>query len=316
MKNRRRLSTRQFRSTPYPTPQPHRRDTRKECNLKRTSLSESKDWEQSTCSVCMEFPHNAVLLLCSSHENGCRPFMCGTSHRHSNCLEQFKNAYTKVRYIEHNPISLGLANPNRPLGSKSKVLELSCPLCRGQVKGWTVVELARKYLNDKKRSCVHDDCSFVGTYNELKKHVKSEHRRAKPREINPEMKEKWRVLELESERRDVMSTIMSSMPRSMVFGDYVIEMSNGAGEDEAINDDSLRLNRNIIDVLREGARLMRLQWDVIQEGGGFDPPNDGVEGVADITDGIAGSNRRRGADISRADGRNRRRRRRSGGPSM
>ena len=38
----------------------------------------------------MEAPHNAVLIICECHEKGCRPFMCDTSHRHSNCLDQYR----------------------------------------------------------------------------------------------------------------------------------------------------------------------------------------------------------------------------------
>ncbi|KAL0909341.1 hypothetical protein M5K25_020198 [Dendrobium thyrsiflorum] len=311
-KNRRRLSSRQFRSTPYPTSQPYCWDARKGCNLKKTLALARNDWEESTCSVCMEFPHNAVLLLCSSHDKGCRPYMCGTSHRYSNCLEQFKKAYTKVTCTEYNSLGDNPRNSRWPLISNSEVLELSCPLCRGQVKGWTVVEPARKYLDDKKRSCMQDDCSFMGTYKELKKHVKAEHPCAKPREIDPEMEEKWRALELEGDRRDVISTIMSSMPRSMVFGDYVIEMTNGntiaaGGEDESGNEDPLMLNRNILYFLQEGARLMRLQWDNGMEG------VDGVAGIADA--GEAHSQGGRAVDVSRADRRNRRRRQRSRGPS-
>ncbi|GJS67053.1 putative zinc finger, RING/FYVE/PHD-type containing protein [Tanacetum coccineum] len=70
---------------------------------------------------------------------------------------------------------------------------------------------------------MHDDCSFVGGYKELKKHVRSEHPCAKPREVDPDQEHKWRWLERERERDDVLSTITSSMPGSVVFGDYVIK---------------------------------------------------------------------------------------------
>jgi len=43
----------------------------------------------------MDVPHISVLLLCSSHDKGCRPYMCTTSYNHSNCLDQFSKAYTK-----------------------------------------------------------------------------------------------------------------------------------------------------------------------------------------------------------------------------
>ena len=43
------------------------------------------------------------------------------------------------------------------------------------MKGWTVVNPTREYLNSKKRSCMQDNCSFVGNYKELQKHVRAEH---------------------------------------------------------------------------------------------------------------------------------------------
>lgn len=254
------------------------------------ALLEKRDWEDATCSVCMEFPHNAVLLLCSSHDKGCRPYMCGTSYRHSNCLDQFKKAYTKIHegtpVMVENSNSLSLlagrsGSSNWPLSSseKSEVIEFAaCPLCRGQVKGWTVVEPAREYLNNKKRTCMQDECSFTGTYKELQKHVRSEHPCAKPREVDPMLEQKWRRLEREREREDVMSTIRSSMPRSVVFGDYVIEMGNSdiedSEEDQVIGDDnadgaygssSRGISRSILYFfLQEGARLMRLHRDPLE----------------------------------------------------
>ncbi|GFQ02422.1 hypothetical protein PHJA_002386100 [Phtheirospermum japonicum] len=156
----------------------------------------------------MEYPHNAVLLLCSSYEKGCRPYMCATSHRYSNCLEQYKKAH----------------------------YGLLCPLCRGQVKGWTVVDPARKYLNSKKRSCMQDNCSFLGNYKDLRKHVKSEHPLARPRDVDPTRAEMWKKLENERELDDVFSTIRSTMPGAVVMGDYVI-VSDDDGFSSDFDDD-------------------------------------------------------------------------------
>ncbi|XP_052190998.1 uncharacterized protein LOC127800435 isoform X2 [Diospyros lotus] len=199
---------------------------------KGSKVLKKKEWENATCSVCMEYPHNSVLLLCSSYNNGCRPYMCATSDRYSNCLEQYKKAYTKVtsvqmsepshESIDHLFFSPGLGCPNE----KREVPELLCPLCRGQVKGWTVVEPARKYFNTKRRTCAQDNCSFVGTYKELRKHARVEHPLARPREVDPSLAEKWKRLEHERERDDVISTIRSSMPGAIVIGDYVIETNN------------------------------------------------------------------------------------------
>lgn len=58
----------------------------------KPSEKQVKEWEEARCPVCMEHPHNGILLICSSYENGCRPYMCDTSHRHSNCFDQFRKA--------------------------------------------------------------------------------------------------------------------------------------------------------------------------------------------------------------------------------
>lgn len=249
-------------------------------------VSLKKDWEDATCAVCMDFPHNAVLLLCSSHDKGCRPYMCATSYRHSNCLDQFRKAYSKSSsintpensvessasrlepiahtHLQHDssdnisppdfegfgpprPVSDSedasveedLSSPmdtalNRPR-EKCEAPELACPLCRGQVKGWTVVEAARKYLNAKTRSCSQDSCSFVGTYEELRKHARHEHPLARPQEIDPDRQRNWRRLERQRDHDDVISTIRATMPGALVLGDYVIEGGNMGNEGDELD---------------------------------------------------------------------------------
>ncbi|KAJ8773367.1 hypothetical protein K2173_028544 [Erythroxylum novogranatense] len=195
---------------------------------KTSDALEKKDWEGATCSVCLECPHKAVLLLCSSYKKGCRPYMCSTSRRFSNCLDQYKKAYSKINSTERSQQgNRSMDDPSFSLlgqvTEEGEVPELLCPLCRGQVKGWTVVERARKYLNAKKRNCMEDSCSFVGTYKQLKKHVRAKHPLARPRAVDPIHEEKWKKFECERERNDVISTIMSSSPGAVVLGDYVIE---------------------------------------------------------------------------------------------
>ncbi|CAN8275777.1 unnamed protein product [Cochlearia groenlandica] len=187
----------------------------------RPKSLEKKDFENVICSVCMECPHNAVLLLCSSHDKGCRPYMCGTSFRYSNCLDLYNNASAKLKSLAH------------------KQQQPTCPLCRGQVKGWTIVKPARDFMNRKKRLCVQEDCVFAGNFKELRKHMKTEHPCAKPREVNREADQNWRRLEVEQDRNDVISSVRSAMPSgSMMFGDYVVESTNiinGSGENGEID---------------------------------------------------------------------------------
>ncbi|WCJ24670.1 hypothetical protein M5689_006612 [Euphorbia peplus] len=259
-KGRRRTSSRQCRLAPYPFPSCNH-DVSENLYIRKSSNGlDKKEWEDVTCSVCMDCPHNAVLLLCSSHDKGCRPYMCGTSFRYSNCLDQYKKAYTKASSptgTSDNPILL--SESGWP-ADKCEGTELACPLCRGQVKGWTVVDPAREYLNSKKRNCMQDDCSFVGTYRELRKHMKTSHPSARPREVDPALEQKWRRLEREREHDDVISTIRSTMPGAMVFGDYVIEGNNygfdteeengGLDADAAERNDGLDVgfDRNLVNV--------------------------------------------------------------------
>ncbi|KAJ6919959.1 hypothetical protein NC651_013785 [Populus alba x Populus x berolinensis] len=151
--------SRRHRVMPYVL-SPCSRKAGKDCHLKKkhSKASEKKDWEGATFSVCLQHPHNAVLLVCSSYNKGCRPYMV-------------------------------------------EVPELLCPLCRGEVKGWTVVEPARKLLNAKKRTCMPDKCSFAGTYKQLRKHVKAKHPLARPRAVDPVLEEKRKKLECERERQ-------------------------------------------------------------------------------------------------------------------
>ncbi|XP_038986031.1 uncharacterized protein LOC103701838 isoform X1 [Phoenix dactylifera] len=276
-KSHHRRSSHKVRLTPYPLPSFHRKNPRAEENPRKASLAlEKKDWEDAICPVCMEFPHYAVLLLCSSHDKGCRPYMCGTTYHFSNCLDQFQKAYAKEISTHDESVAQNLSH-GLSAWKKSEVMELTCPLCRGQVKGWTVVEPAREHLNRKKRSCMQDNCSFTGTYKELQKHVEAEHPFAEPRAVDPAHEQKWRALEYQHERADVLSTIRSSMPRAVVFGDYVIDMDDSERETDDDGNGIFEGNRSIIYlILREAARLGRQNRitgvsEVREEGDGLVP---------------------------------------------
>ncbi|KAA8545542.1 hypothetical protein F0562_020326 [Nyssa sinensis] len=343
-KGQRRIASRRGRLTPYPLSSCDQ-DANQGLHSKTCSkMSEKKDWEDATCSVCMECPHNAVLLLCSSHDKGCHPYMCGTSFRYSNCLDQYKRAYTKVTSPHHGQPLHGSAD-NPIVGSNSglptetcEITELACPLCRGQVKGWTVVEPAREYLNAKKRSCVQDNCLFLGTYKELRKHVRAEHPSAQPRGVDPVLEQKWRRLEHEREREDVISTITSSMPRAMVFGDYVIEGSHygfdteeeeGFGVDAADRDGGFEvgINSDLLNVFlllhtlgtagnvvpNRGMRRLERGSDHTTPISGFDSADQYSDSDVD-NDGISlvGRLRRRGRVLLGRSGRRRRRREANG----
>ncbi|KAJ7950370.1 Zinc finger, RING/FYVE/PHD-type [Quillaja saponaria] len=258
-----------------------------------------KELDEVSCPICMDHPHNAVLLICSSHEKGCRSYICDSSYRHSNCLDRLKKIRDDVRdptFPNSLPINANSSNSsdlnlgvrsnlnganesdqneintvlsvglpqgstqggdhdlNRQLHSHHETiletvdsetlrervdleeldmdtpeskLSLKCPLCRGTVLGWEIVEEARNYLNLKNRSCSRDSCSFVGNYLELRRHARRVHPTTRPSDIDPSRERAWRHLERQREYADIVSAIRSAVPGAMVVGDYVIENGDG-----------------------------------------------------------------------------------------
>ena len=144
------------------------------------SIGDEKEWEEAICPICMEYPHNAILLLCSSHEKGCRPYMCNTSNRQSNCLNQFRK-------------------------SSATSTMLLCPLCRGKINGWIVIKPAQRFMNSKPRSCSHETCEFSGTYSSLEKHARLVHPLVQPWKADPIRQQNWTELEQERQTQDLLS---------------------------------------------------------------------------------------------------------------
>lgn len=191
-----------------------------------------KEWEEARCPVCMEHPHNAILLLCSSREKGCRPYMCDTSYRHSNCFDQFRKSFAEtpsstnqestLLSLEHstNGVISEQTNTNLPVETfevetieeESEVKpKLVCPLCRGKVDGWVVAEAARPFMDAKSRSCASEACDFSGTYKDLRKHARLEHPSVRPSQADPERQRSWRRLERQRDLGDLISTLQSSI---------------------------------------------------------------------------------------------------------
>ncbi|KAF3594985.1 hypothetical protein DY000_02022570 [Brassica cretica] len=172
----------------------------------------------------MDHPHNAVLLLCTSHDKGCRSYICDTSYRHSNCLDRFKKLHSEPP-----------TDPNPEPNSASRA-NINCPLCRGTVLGFKVVEEVRSYLDMKNRSCSRESCSFTGNYQDLRRHARRIHPTSRPSDTDPTRERAWRRLENQREYGDIVSAIRSAMPGAVVVGDYVIENGDRIpGEREAGN---------------------------------------------------------------------------------
>ncbi|XP_039055008.1 uncharacterized protein LOC120197601 [Hibiscus syriacus] len=103
----------------------------------------------------MACPHNAV-LLCSSHYRVVIP----------KCTEL---AFDTQTALTTSTISSTV---------------------KGQVKGCIVMEPAREYLNSKKICCMQNDCIFVRSSKELRKHMKADHPCAQPRKAKLTLEKK------------------------------------------------------------------------------------------------------------------------------
>ncbi|KAK8968475.1 hypothetical protein KSP40_PGU001130 [Platanthera guangdongensis] len=207
-------------------------------SLKKLSLSSSLDfdhiqisinWEDVTCPICLDFPHNGVLLQCSSYDNGCRPFICDTDQTHSNCLTRFKSSSGMPQAVECLIVSDASSESTRVIPSTCESRP-ACPLCRGEVIGWVIVKEARAYLNSKKRCCQENHCNFTGNFLELQHHVLHKHPHSRPSEIDPARQLDWESFQQSSDIIDVLSTIHAEVPHGVVLGDYVIEYGDDDGD--------------------------------------------------------------------------------------
>ncbi|KAE9450009.1 hypothetical protein C3L33_18094, partial [Rhododendron williamsianum] len=63
------------------------------------SVYNKESMEEAKCLICMEPPHNAVILNCSNLEKGCRPYMCGRSNRLSTVSTIFLNHLPRPQHL-------------------------------------------------------------------------------------------------------------------------------------------------------------------------------------------------------------------------
>ncbi|ONK63805.1 uncharacterized protein A4U43_C07F19130 [Asparagus officinalis] len=247
-------------------------DTNGSTSLHPDIHSLQKEWDDISCPICMEHPHNAVLLICTSHEKGCRSYICDTSYRHSNCLDRFKKLNLdhssdhrhsqSISSLHELPIpeNFSIEIPERPrmrritaegtqgsLGAQveesitvrdtTETNSLKCPLCRGTIIGYQVIKEARQYLDTRPRSCSRESCSFSGNYGELRRHARSVHPSTRPTDVDPSRQRAWHHLEHEREYGDILSAIRSAMPGSVMFGDYAINDEDVLTHDQELGSD-------------------------------------------------------------------------------
>ncbi|XP_074591244.1 uncharacterized protein LOC141847160 [Curcuma longa] len=198
-------------------------------NLSLDGVQFDTDFENIACPICLDTPHNAVLLKCSSYDKGCRAFMCDTDNSLSNCLDRYKLANGFSATTKANSISSEASSQNFQV-IPLDIDGLTCPFCRGDVTGFSVVDNVRAYLNMKKRCCEEKHCGYVSNYLELQQHAKQEHPNSRPSEVDPERQRDWESFQRSLETTDIMSAIRSEVYR-MVFGDYYFDYEDESGDE-------------------------------------------------------------------------------------
>ncbi|XP_062205180.1 uncharacterized protein LOC133907156 [Phragmites australis] len=256
------------------------------------AAKQAAEWEEVRCPVCMDHPHNAVLLVCSSHEMGCRPFMCDTSSRHSNCLDQY--CKSSKESSKDPGAAAAAAAAAAECSECQQQVKLSCPLCRGPVSHWIKDNDARRFMNSKIRSCTTDSCEFRGAYHELRKHARVEHPAARPMVVDPERQRDWRRMEQQRDFGDLLSMLRSGFS-SGVEDDG--GLGNGEGEEE-ITETALHSRSFTMVVIMRSTRSInqylsgRRTIFLIREGLGEPSPAAGTSGSDDANaaapDGEAG----------------------------
>lgn len=189
------------RVSPYKLRSGSRRSEEAAAAAAAAAAKQAAEWEEVRCPVCMDHPHNAVMLVCSSHEKGCRPFICDTSYRHSNCLDQYRKA---SKESSKDSGAAECAECQQPV-------KLACPLCRGPVSHWTKDYDARKIMNCKDRACTMESCEFKGAYNQLRKHAREDHPAVRPTEVDPNRQRDWHRMEQQRDLGDLFSMLRSGI---------------------------------------------------------------------------------------------------------
>ncbi|CAI9114026.1 OLC1v1014643C2 [Oldenlandia corymbosa var. corymbosa] len=134
-------------------------------------------WEEIKCFICLEQPHNAVLLICTRHQKGCHPYICNTSDRLSNCLNQFQNLFSQESSPSSSSDISQLLDDHNDGGddhhhNRPGVDLARCSLCGGDILGCVAVEAdKRKLMDSTRRVCSAEWCPFVGDYDELRNDV-------------------------------------------------------------------------------------------------------------------------------------------------
>jgi hypothetical protein len=84
---------------------------------------------------------------------------------------------------------------------------------------------------------------------------------AKPRELDPLLEERWRLLEIAREQQDALSTITATMGRAVVLGDYVLDLEDAVDLEDAESDGDVdgvngiqNTRRMLLFIMRQVAR--------------------------------------------------------------
>ncbi|KAL4277775.1 hypothetical protein GQ457_03G045970 [Hibiscus cannabinus] len=187
-----------------------------------------KEWEDARCPVCIEHPHNAILLFCKSFSDSCTtPQDNQQEGAQLVTTDVTATSESNVSELQEERTEEGPSTPSTVSCEKQVLSKLVCPLCRGEIKDCVVVEPARHFMNAKSRSCSSETCNFTGSYKDLRKHARLEHPSVRPSEADPERQRNWRRLERQRDLGDLLSTLQSSFGEERA-DDSIIPIDDGS----------------------------------------------------------------------------------------
>ncbi|CAL5444065.1 unnamed protein product [Camellia sinensis] len=192
---------------------------------------DEKEWEEVRCPICMEHPHNAVLLLCSSHERDVA-LTCATpasatrtvstSSANHQPLPHHQQILLNKFLFTLPPITEELRNNNKTSSQEGFMGDNSNQSFRAHSVGAKLT----------------GTCDFSGTYSELRKHARLEHPFVRPSEADSRRQSDWMSLEHERDVQDIIgaSGLVSAEEWTMSLDGAIEELILGSSQLESADE--------------------------------------------------------------------------------
>ncbi|KAI5008510.1 hypothetical protein ZWY2020_009558 [Hordeum vulgare] len=216
-----------------------------------------KEWDDARCPICMDHPHNAVLVLCSSHDKGCRSYisnrMDSSSHPSSSLPGDTSNQRSPRLLIDVPEFRENLSHEHvirssatvsgQQEGTNYNQGPVTLEALMGQVKAGRSSKMPDStWTRSQEAARGKHACAFSGTYGALRRHARRVHPTTRPADVDPSRRRAWHRLENQREYGDIMSATSGPLRRdeprgSSIKGPEKAEASLSVGRELAYDDD-------------------------------------------------------------------------------